>query len=211
MKRLLIIVVIVLAGYTGYEYLQGLQPVPARTVEQQTVPLAAANERPAAINSNNHGGRENPREMVGSIYDADLAFRKAAQLASEDLVARLDPERFMRWQAVHIEPDEFLEGSYLVAGSVPRSFTISPFPDLTFTVVETDYTVRDETESASWTGKIVGTDVGTVDISIVGGVEQPGFEIRIFNNPQIIAIVSTEMPGVYVSMEGNPHAPPPNH
>lgn len=186
------------------------QPDSARAVEEQALPLAAQNERPSAMTANHHDVRENPREMLGSIYDADLAFRKAAQSASEDFVARLFPGAFTRWQAVHIDPDEFLTGSYLEEGSVPQSFTISPFPDQTFTVVETKYNIWDETESASWTGKLVATDDGTVDIGIVG-VEQPGFVIRIFNGPQTIEILPTEMPEVYVSVELNPHGPVPNN
>jgi hypothetical protein len=127
-------------------------------------------------------------------------------LASEEFVARLDPEQFTRWQAVQIEPDEFLDGSYLEEGSVPLFFTISPFPDETFAVVETKYTIRGA--SVSWAGKIIGSDAGRIQIHIVGGSEQPEFVIRIFNGPQTIAILSTEMPGVYVSLEGNPHGPP---
>lgn len=194
----------VAAGYARYESPQRPQIDPTDVLSEQIPTLAGLDEPPSAIAANRHDVGEDRREMIRSIYDADLGFRKAAQQASEDYVARLDSERFTRWQAVRIEPDKFLDGSYLDEGSVPGSFTISPFPDETFVIAETKYTIRDAAESVSWAGEIVGTDAGRIEISIVGG-KQPGFVIRIFNGPQIIAILPTQMPGVYVSLEGNPN------
>lgn len=116
-----------------------------------------------------------------------------------------------RFSADYFPMAEFAVGRPLEEGSVPQSFTISPFPDQMFTVVETKYTIREKTASASWVGKIVGTDDGRIEMGIVGRVEQPGFVIKIFDGPQTIAILPTDMPDVYVSLEGNPNAPLSNN
>jgi hypothetical protein len=71
MKELLLVAVIVAAGYAAYWYLQSPQTDPAHAVQKMTLPLAE-NERPSAMVSNRHEVRPNPREMVRSIYNADL-------------------------------------------------------------------------------------------------------------------------------------------
>jgi hypothetical protein len=144
---------------------------------------------------------------VQSIYGYELDYRQKAQAAAEEYVAALSSEMILRWRAVRIDPANFLTGSYLINGSMPKTFQISPFPDTVFIVSETDYTIWEINESASWKGSIVGSDDGRVEISIVGGVTSPGFVIRIFDGPSVIGIAPLEGADQYIAMEGNPHAP----
>jgi len=154
-------------------------------------------------------GEEMPQEIVRSIYDYDLDYREAAQQAADSHIALFSSDSVTRYRPVRLEPSNFLTGSYLDEGSVATSFSISPFPDTTFTVVATKYTIREYTESASWEGAIVGSDDGRVLIKIIGGVDDPGFIIKITNGPQVISIVPTLTTDAYIALEGNPHRPPP--
>jgi len=151
--------------------------------------------------------QQTPREIVNSIYDYDLDYRINAQAAAERKVAPFSPDSVLRWRPVRIKPASILTGNYLEEESMPKSFQVTPFPDITVTVIEIKYTIMDHIEQASWEGAIVGSDHGRVEISIVGGVDNPAFVIKIINETQIISISPTEMPGAYVAIEGNPHQP----
>lgn len=212
MRYVFIAAIIIGLCYVGYEYFKEPPPqLNPTSVEQQTPRSAPVADEQEQQTSKQHSAgeeaQEAPREIVKSIYDYDLEYRTNAQAAAERMVAPFSPDSVMRWRPVRIEPASILTGSYLEAGSMPKSFQISPFPDTTFTVTETKYSIRDFTESVSWKGAIVGSDDGRVEISIVGGVDNPAFVIKIRNETQIISISPTEMPGAYIAIEGNPYQP----
>ena len=146
-------------------------------------------------------------ELIGSVHDYGLQFRETAHRAAEELVGGFDPISMVRWRSVRLDPTEILDGSYLDKGAMPKSFQITPFPDTTFTVVESRYTIRSFTESAVWEGTVSGTDSGRVEISIVGGIDDPAFVIKIFNHPQFVSISATGPENAYVAIEGNPFQP----
>lgn len=153
---------------------------------------------------------ESPQEIIRSIYDFDRGFQESAQAAAEGFIAPFSPGSVIRWRPVRLEPGNFLTGSYLEDGSMRSSFQITPFPEAVFKVVEKKYTIRDWIESAHWEGSIVGSiyEYERVDITVVGGVDSPKFIIKIINGPQIISIVPTDTPDVYVAIEANPNRPP---
>lgn len=152
---------------------------------------------------------EPPREIVHSIYDNNLEYRQKAQAAAESYITPFTSDSIRRWRPVLVDPSDFLSGSYLDIGSVPETIQISPFPDISFTAVQSNYTIMESIESASWEGVIVGSDDGRIELNIVGGVDNPAFVIKIYYGPQIISISPTEAPDVYVAIEGNPFQPEP--
>lgn len=146
-------------------------------------------------------------EIIESIHEYDLAFRESAQATAENYVSPFSPESMLRWRPVVIEPSAILTDGYLQDGAVPKTFTISPFPDIKYSVTETKYAIRETTESVSWVGTIAGAERGRVEMKIVGGVDNPTFVIRIFADNRIISITPTNMQKVYVAVEGNPYQP----
>lgn len=151
-------------------------------------------------------GEETPKEFVESIYDFGLEYRVVAIKAAEDMIQHYDRDSYLRWKAISIDPDSHLAGSYLKDGAMPKSIAVTPFPDVSIVADQTDYQVMEHIQSAIWTGSIRGTESGQVEISIVGGVGNPGFVIRFLNYPNLINIYPTEdVADVYIAVEGNPN------
>ncbi len=148
-------------------------------------------------------------EIIGSIYDYDIGYQERAVKAAEDFVALLSPESVLRWRAVRLKESVFVTDNYLAPNAVKKTFRISPFPSTEYAVTESRYMIRDETDTVSWKGSILGSETGRVELTIVGGVDKPGFFIRIIDGHQVISIFQTETPDVYVTLEGNPNQPVP--
>lgn len=148
-----------------------------------------------------------PQEIVKSVHDNDLEFRTAAESAAEQKVSMFSPESVSRWRPVRLDPESILNGDLLEPGSMPNTIKISPFPDTTYVVSETKYTIRKHTGSISWTGKISGIENGTVEIHARGSVNSPTFSIKIFDPPRFFSITPTETDDAYLAIEGNPHQP----
>ena len=188
-----------------------IQPVieTAATVSDAAMEKEAISSGPSAQVESFGGleGQAPPLEIIRSIYDYDRDFQEAALAATNRVIAnyRNDPDILSRWKPVRLETANFLAGNYLDDGSIKKSFQISPFPDMTFTVVEKRYRILQKQRMLSWEGSIVGSDNGTVTLAIVPGKDTPWFSFKIRNGPQIISITSTDHPNTHVAMEINPH------
>ena len=151
-------------------------------------------------------GEETTKELVRSIYDFGVEYRVRAVKSAEDSVQHYDRNSYLRWEPISVDPDSVLAGSYLIDGAMPESIAITPFPDISIVADQTDYVVMEHIQSATWKGSIRGTPNGQVEISIVGGVGNPGFVIRFLNYTNLISIHPTDDAGdVYIAIEGNPH------
>jgi len=148
-------------------------------------------------------------QLVRSIHESDKGVREAAQHAAENFVKNFEVGQLLRWEPVRISPYEFLNGSYLKQGSVPRMFEISLFRNLNFVVSETKYEISEHIAAATWTGVIGGNQDSRVEIGIVGGIDQPGFLIKIAIGTQRFSVQPTDTRDIYVAMEINPNGPTP--
>jgi len=151
-------------------------------------------------------GEEATKELVESIYDFGLEYRARAVKAAEDRMQHYDRDSYLRWEPISIDPASHLTGSYLKNGAMPESIAITPFPDISIVADQVDYHVMEHIQGAIWKGSIRGTENGQVEISIVGGVETPGFVIRFLNYPSLVNIHPTDDSGdFYIAVEGNPN------
>ena len=82
-----------------------------------------------------------PQEIIKSVYDYDLEFRQRTEEAAERKVSEYDPNGYVRWRAVRIEPKTILRYSHLKSGAMPESIKLSLFPDKTYIAKETEYTI----------------------------------------------------------------------
>lgn len=146
-------------------------------------------------------------QIADDIYDRDLAYRTRALASAENTMQHYDPDSYLRWRALNIEPGEHISGSYLSDNAMPKSISLTPFPDVSVIADQTNYQIFESSNGAIWTGKIRGPDNGSVEISIAGGESDPGFVIRFRNYSKIISIFPTDddTGDVYVAVEGNPH------
>ncbi|MDJ0709587.1 MAG: hypothetical protein QNJ14_04310 [Woeseiaceae bacterium] len=150
-----------------------------------------------------------PKELVSSIYDRGLEFREMATSAAENLIQHYPRESYNRWAPVRIDPFSIMNGSYLDEGAMPETISVTPFPDVSFVADQTRYTVMEESHGAVWRGKIRGSDVGEIEVSIVSAFETPAFVIRVMNfpNPTIVIAPTGEnpvdSPDLYMAVESN--------
>lgn len=144
-------------------------------------------------------------EIVRSIYDFDRDFTDAAQQAAEQYIAVIPHTYISRWKAISLDVESFLSGSYLEDGAIARKFILTPFPDKSFVVTESTVSVMEDVESVVWRGILDGTQGGRVEITIVGGIDNPYISMKIFEDNELYSIVPTEVPGAYVAIKGNQH------
>jgi len=149
--------------------------------------------------------KEPAREMVKSVYDLGLDYRVAAQKAVEDRMQHYPRDSYLRWEAIRVDANLYLAGSYRDEGALPASIALTPFPDISIVADRTEYTVMEHVQGAIWRGSIRGTENGHVEISIVKGDESPEFVIRFLSYPNLISISPLDgNKGLYVAVEGNP-------
>lgn len=101
-------------------------------------------------------GDENgrPKELVSSIYDYGLEYRQKATSAAENLIQHYPRESYNRWSPTRVDPFSILNGSYLEESAMPKTISVTPFPDISFVADQTDYLILEESYSAIWRGKI---------------------------------------------------------
>jgi len=148
-------------------------------------------------------------EFAQSIYNFDLDYQQRAQAAAEAYVAPWGTDAVLRWRPLYVDPKSILLTSHLQPGAMPERLVISPFDDLIFEAVRTEYLIFEKIESAQWHGKLVGAHSGRVSLGIVGGETNPGFVLKIIvgpdEQPMVYSIIPTMESDVYVAVEGNPH------
>lgn len=164
----------------------------------------------ATTPDNSSGGEADDAVQYGqSIYNFDLDYRQRAQLAAEAYLAPWGADAVSRWRPLHVDPKSILLTSYMKPDAMPERIVISPFDDLIFEAVRTEYEVFEAIESAQWQGKLVGSHSGNVTIAIVSGEPNPDFVLKIIvgpdEHPMVYSIVPTFESDVYVAIEGNPH------
>ena len=216
MRNAILVLIIVVIGAIGFNYFRGASPTSESTPfgvtegeDSSGYAQPSASSQRAVLDDGKPSGPDNspPQELIKSIYDYDSTFSQSAQAAAQDMVSYYDRNSYLRWQSVHLDPKLILKGDYLKDGAMPKTLQISPFPDTTFVATQTQYNIMEHIASAIWTGSIEGSESGTVKITIVGGRENPGFVVRIFNGPQSIGISRVEKHTSYVAVESNPHQP----
>lgn len=150
---------------------------------------------------------ERSKELISSIYDYGPEYREKAIKAAEDLIQYYPRESYNRWRPIRVDPFSFLNGSYLEEGAMPKTISVTPFPSDSFVADQIQYTIFDgSTKGAIWRGKIRGSEIGQIEVSIGGGIESPDFLIRVMNYPNpTITISSTESSDVYMAVEVNPY------
>ena len=148
-------------------------------------------------------------EFAQSIYIFDLEYQERAQVAAETYLASFGSDAVLRWRPLHVNPRSILLTSYMQPGAMPERLILSPFEELTFEAVQTDYRIREKLESAGWQGRLVGAHSGRVNLDIVGGETNPSFVLKIISGPDeqpmVYSIIPTFESDVYVAIEGNPH------
>jgi len=159
---------------------------------------------------NSSGGDADDAVQYGqSIYNFDLDYQQRAQLAAEAYVTPMGSDAVLRWRPLYVDPKSILQTSYLQPDAMPERLVISPFDDLIFEAVRTEYEVFGAIESAQWQGKLVGSYSGNVTIGIVSGEPNPEFVLKIIvgpdEHPMIYSIIPTFESDVYLAIEGNPH------
>lgn len=201
---------IALLGYAFFWDANKLRDQSSSIVNPKT--LTESEQNQIVPPSDSRGGdsqvAQSPKELVRSIYDYDLSYRQQAEAAAESMISYFDPKSYLRWTPVRLEPNSILQGDYLREGAMPQVVRVSPFPDVTYTATQTEYTIREFIDSAKWKGAIVGTDSGRIEITIVGGSRNPTMSIRIIDVPQSFGITPTDVPNTYVAIEANPNQPP---
>ena len=148
---------------------------------------------------------DEPIELVSSIYDFDVDYRLKAIEAAEGAVQYTDRDSYSRYNAISIDPKLILLGNYMEHGAMPLSISLTPFQDISIVADQTDYRIIEESQGAIWIGSIRGTEVGQVELTIVGGIDNPAFGIRILNFPNVISMYQTEVSDVYIAIEANPY------
>lgn len=143
-----------------------------------------------------------PVEIVQSIYDQDFDYTVRANAAADETMAHVSHGSFIRWQPIYVDPKSVLSDGYLSDGAMPSHMKLSLFPDLSFVIDLTDYTVMEQTFSAVWNGTIRGAEDSKARISIVGGEDSPGFVIQLYDHPKAYSIMqSATEPDVYIAVE----------
>ena len=196
-----IFVFVVLVGYYLFsetreravpsDYQPKIVPVPDTTAE---VPLDIERQATTPVAT--------PIEIIGSIYDQDFEYSTRASAAADETMAHYPHEAFLRWWPVHIDPLVVLRKGYLSQDAMPSTLSLTLFPDLSFVVDQTGFTVMKQIDAAIWNGFIRDTQAGRAEVSINGGEEAPNFTIRLFDYPNAYSILqSASMPDVYIAIE----------
>ena len=153
---------------------------------------------------------DGPTELFESIYDRGREYANRAQAASDDTISHFDQDSIARWRPVFLDVNALIDGEYLSEGSVPDTVRISPFPDISYVAIKTNYVISPNNSGAIWSGSIVGSENGTVQITVVGDESDPALVIRIYDYPRSFDIFQSSSPDVYMVLEGNPHRELPN-
>lgn len=86
--------------------------------------------------------------------------------------------------------------------SAHDSLTISPFSDTAFNIRKTGYKVFPEISQAIWEGEVIGVDDSSVQIAIVGGIDEPSIVVKVSVGQRVVSLVPLdEVPGAFVAIE----------
>jgi hypothetical protein len=221
--RLLIAVLSVLIVGTAFVFLipdsvEELQPErtgdyliqPEDQISRRTETKGEEPDSQATTSENSSGGEADDAVQYGqSIYNFDLDYQQKAQLAAEAYLAPWGADAVLRWRPLHVDPNAILLAGYMQPNAMPEKLTFSPFEDMVFEAVRTDYQIHGHIESANWKGRLIGAHIGRVELAIVGGESNPSFVLKILSGSDdqlmVYSIVPTFESDVYVAIEGNPY------
>ena len=116
-----------------------------------------------------------------------------------------DMSGVLRWEAVTLDPTDFVSGDILQSTSFAEEFLITPFSDVTFRAKKTKFMPHPYTSSATWEGELDDGTNGSIKLSLLRGRENPITIIRIRAGTSSYVMVAIDVPDVYVSMEIDPY------